>query len=102
MADGVDNVALGLEARGLLRTHRRRIEDALRLVGLTDFANAYPRQLSGGMAQRAALARALVNDPKLLILDEPLGQLDLLTRIMMQGELVSLWQRAGHRVARDP
>jgi len=89
------NVALGLEARGLLGTHRGRIEDALRLVGLTGFANAYPHQLSGGMAQRAALARALVNDPKLLILDEPLGQLDSLTRITMQGELVSLWQRAG-------
>ncbi len=90
-----NNVALGLEARGLLRTHRERINDALRLVGLTGFANAYPHQLSGGMAQRAALARALVNEPKLLILDEPLGQLDALTRIMMQGELVSLWQRAG-------
>jgi NitT/TauT family transport system ATP-binding protein len=89
------NVALGLEARGLLRTHQGRIEDALRLVGLTGFENAYPHQLSGGMAQRAALARALVNDPKLLILDEPLGQLDSLTRITMQGELVALWQRAG-------
>jgi NitT/TauT family transport system ATP-binding protein len=89
------NVALGLEAQGLLRTRRERVEDALRLVGLTGFANAYPHQLSGGMAQRAALARALVNDPKLLILDEPLGQLDSLTRITMQGELVSLWQRAG-------
>ena len=89
------NVALGLEARGLLRSHRKRIEDALRLVGLTGFANAYPHQLSGGMSQRAALARALVNDPKLLILDEPLGQLDSLTRITMQSELVALWQRAG-------
>jgi NitT/TauT family transport system ATP-binding protein len=89
------NVALGLEARGLFRTHRDRVEDALRLVGLAGFANAYPHQLSGGMAQRAALARALVNDPKLLILDEPLGQLDSLTRITMQGELVLLWQRAG-------
>jgi NitT/TauT family transport system ATP-binding protein len=89
------NVALGLEARGLLRTHRERVADALRLVGLAGFANAYPHQLSGGMAQRAALARALVNDPRLLILDEPLGQLDSLTRITMQGELVSLWQRAG-------
>jgi len=90
-----NNVALGLEARGLLGTHRERVEDALRLVGLTGFANAYPHQLSGGMSQRAALARALVNDPKLLILDEPLGQLDSLTRITMQGELVSLWQRVG-------
>ena len=89
------NVALGLEARGLLRTHRERVENALRLVGLTGFANAYPHQLSGGMAQRAALARALVNDPQLLILDEPLGQLDSLTRITMQSELVSLWQQAG-------
>ena len=92
------NVALGLEARGLLRTHRERIEEVLNLVGLTGFANAYPHQLSGGMSQRAALARALVNDPKLLILDEPLGQLDSLTRITMQGELVSLWQRAGFTV----
>ncbi|MGY4502059.1 NitT/TauT family transport system ATP-binding protein [Bradyrhizobium sp. GM24.11] len=89
------NVALGLEARGLLRSHRERVDDALRLVGLAGFPTAYPRQLSGGMAQRAALARALVNDPKLLILDEPLGQLDSLTRIAMQQELVSLWQRAG-------
>jgi sulfonate transport system ATP-binding protein len=89
------NVALGLEARGLLRSHRGRVDDVLRLVGLTGFGTAYPRQLSGGMSQRAALARALVNDPKLLILDEPLGQLDSLTRIAMQEELVSLWQRAG-------
>jgi NitT/TauT family transport system ATP-binding protein len=92
------NVALGLEARGLVRTHRERIEHALRVVGLAGFANAYPHQLSGGMAQRAALARALVNDPKLLILDEPLGQLDSLTRITMQGELVSLWKQAGFTV----
>jgi NitT/TauT family transport system ATP-binding protein len=89
------NVALGLEARGLLRSHRARTEDALRLVGLSGFADAYPHQLSGGMAQRAALARALVNDPSLLILDEPLGRLDSLTRIAMQSELVSLWQRTG-------
>ena len=89
------NVALGLEARGLLRTQRERVDDVLRLVGLADFPTAYPRQLSGGMSQRAALARALVNDPRLLILDEPLGQLDSLTRIAMQEELVSLWQRAG-------
>ncbi|MEP9367164.1 ABC transporter ATP-binding protein [Xanthobacter sp. VNH20] len=89
------NVALGLEARGLLRSQRDRIGAALDLVGLSGFGAAYPRQLSGGMAQRAALARALVNDPRLLLLDEPLGKLDSLTRITMQAELVRLWQEAG-------
>jgi sulfonate transport system ATP-binding protein len=90
-----DNVALGLEAQGILKSQRPRVDAALDLVGLSAFRNAYPHQLSGGMAQRVALARALVNDPKILILDEPLGKLDSLTRITMQAELVSLWQRKG-------
>jgi NitT/TauT family transport system ATP-binding protein len=90
-----DNVALGLEAQGILKQQRQRVDDAIELVGLSAFRNAYPHQLSGGMAQRAALARALVNDPKVLVLDEPLGKLDSLTRITMQAELVSLWQRKG-------
>jgi NitT/TauT family transport system ATP-binding protein len=90
-----DNVALGLEAQGILKQNRQRVDAALDLVGLASFRKAYPHQLSGGMAQRVALARALVNDPKVLVLDEPLGKLDSLTRITMQAELVSLWQRKG-------
>jgi NitT/TauT family transport system ATP-binding protein len=92
------NASLGLEARGLLKQQRHRVDEALTLVGLDRFAHVYPHQLSGGMAQRASLARALVNDPKLLILDEPLGKLDSLTRLAMQSELTRLWQARGFTV----
>ena len=92
------NAALGFEARGELRQSRERVNQVLSLVGLSEFHQAYPHQLSGGMAQRAALARALSNDPRLLLLDEPLGKLDSLTRLAMQAEVTQLWQRAGFTV----
>ena len=88
------NVELGLQARGVLRKESARVDEELARVGLTEFADSFPHQLSGGMAQRVALARALVNDPRLLVLDEPLGKLDSLTRLAMQSELVELWQRS--------
>jgi len=89
------NVALGPQARGILTESAQRIDDVLELVGLSDFAEAYPSQISGGMAQRTALARALVNEPSVLLLDEPLGALDALTRRVLQGELARLWQQRG-------
>src|SRR5262249_62433536 len=86
------NIQVGLVARGVLRERRHEVEEFMRLVGLESFAEVYPHQLSGGMAQRAALARALVNHPKVLLLDEPLGALDQFTRMRMQDEVLRGWQ----------
>jgi ABC-type nitrate/sulfonate/bicarbonate transport system ATPase subunit len=89
------NIEAGLVARGVLRERRHEVQEFMRLVGLEAFANAYPHQLSGGMAQRVALARALVNHPRVLLLDEPLGALDAFTRMRMQDEVLRLWQARG-------
>jgi len=86
------NIQAGLVARNVLHERRGEVEEFMRLVGLAEFANAYPHHLSGGMAQRAALARALINHPKVLLLDEPLGALDAFTRMRMQDEVLRLWQ----------
>lgn len=93
------NVRLGLEAQAVPKTEAdERVENALQLVGLESFADALPNELSGGMAQRAALARVLVNNPRLLLLDEPLGKLDALTRMTLQAEILRLWRDAGFTV----
>jgi ABC-type nitrate/sulfonate/bicarbonate transport system ATPase subunit/flavin-dependent dehydrogenase len=89
------NIQSGLVARGILRERRSEVDEIMRLVGLEAFANVYPHQLSGGMAQRVALARALINHPRVLLLDEPLGALDQLTRMQMQDEILALWQARG-------
>lgn len=87
------NVAFGLEVRGLPRAEAEaRARHYVRLVGLAQFENAHPAQLSGGMAQRVGIARALTVQPEILLLDEPLGALDAMTKLTMQEELERIWR----------
>jgi NitT/TauT family transport system ATP-binding protein len=92
------NVRLPLDLAGIARVGGReqadrRVDEVLALVGLTGFEKHFPRQLSGGMQMRASIARALVNDPDLLLMDEPFGALDEITRNRLDADLLDLWQR---------
>lgn len=91
----LENVLLPAEILGLpMKAARERAGDLLTMVGLAGFEDKYPYELSGGMQQRAAIARALVHDPKLILMDEPFGALDALTREKMNLELLDIWQRS--------
>jgi len=91
----IDNVLLPAEILGLpMAASRNRARDLLALVGLSGHEDKYPYELSGGMQQRAAIARALIHDPKLILMDEPFGALDALTREKMNIELLRIWQQA--------
>jgi NitT/TauT family transport system ATP-binding protein len=97
--DVLGNVAFPLELAGMdRRTREARAHEVLALTGLKGFADAYPDQLSGGMAQRAALARALAPEPDVLLLDEPFSALDAMTRERLDSELLALWGATGSTI----
>jgi NitT/TauT family transport system ATP-binding protein len=94
-----DNAAFGLRRNGVPQAEvQKRVADALAFMGLKDFARAYPAQLSGGMRQRVCIARTLVLQPRLILLDEPFGALDAQTRLLMGDEVLRLWRRTGATV----
>ena len=94
-----DNVAFGLRKASLDGAERtKRVDDAISMMGLSEFGNAYPAQLSGGMRQRVCIARTLVAQPRLILLDEPFGALDQQTRLLMGDEVLRLWRETAATV----
>ena len=94
-----ENIAFPLSLKGVSRAKQEaRVSELLALTGLTDFANARPHQLSGGMKQRVSVARALVDDREILLMDEPFGALDEQTRLVLQQELLRIWETTGKTV----
>ncbi|GAA1611140.1 ATP-binding cassette domain-containing protein [Leucobacter chromiireducens] len=94
-----ENVAYPLKLRGVPRAERRtRVTELLELVGLQDFASYYPAQISGGMRQRTSVARALADDGDVLLMDEPFGALDEQTRVVLQQELLRIWEQTSKSV----
>ena len=94
-----DNITFGLRRQPVERSEvERRLQDALQLMGLQDFARAFPAQLSGGMRQRVCIARTLLMQPRLILLDEPFGALDQQTRLLMGDELLRIWRATGATV----
>ncbi len=95
----LDNAAFGLEMRGIPRAERyEKTRSLLDVVGLARFCDHYPHQLSGGMKQRVSLVRAFVTDPEVLLMDEPFAALDAQNRVLLQDELVRIWEGSGKTV----
>jgi sulfonate transport system ATP-binding protein len=89
----LDNIKFGLEIKGIPKDEmEKRVEKIVKLIGLKDFLNYYPKQLSTSMQQRVAIARAFVTDPDLLLMDEPYGQFDVKLRIYLEDELLRIWR----------
>jgi ABC-type nitrate/sulfonate/bicarbonate transport system ATPase subunit len=88
-----ENIAIGLKARGVYEKEKERIVDHIKMIGLDGFEKFYPHEISGGMAQRVAIIRALINEPKVLLLDEPLGALDAFKRLELQALLLDVWEK---------
>ena len=88
------NIAFSLKMQDKLQGNEDKVRKMLKVIGLEAFQDDYPGQLSGGMAQRVALVRTLVNQPDILLLDEPLGALDAFTRMNMQDEILSMWRES--------